>query len=184
MTTRESASLSGTGKARDKKLLILMLAMFAAGFGLLAYGIYELQGALASRGWPQTEGSIIAASINKRSHRDSDHRTRIAYFPQVRYRYLVNGRPYTSTRIEFGMGESGGRQEWAQKVVNRYPLGKNVVVHYKSQDPSYAVLEVGLSWRSLALAAGGVCFLGAGFLCLATAVKASSCPSRNEEESL
>jgi hypothetical protein len=174
MTKPKTTSVPAVGKASDKKLIILMMVMFAAGFCLSAYGGYEMKGALEARSWPQTEGTIIASSVTERTRRESNHRTRTTYFPQVHYRYQVDGHPYTGSRIQFGVGDYGGGQQWAQKVVDRYPTGKKVTVYYKLQEPHYAVLEAGFNWRSLGLVAGGGCFFGVGVLCLASHRKAST----------
>jgi hypothetical protein len=161
---RPTASSRAKAKSR-RDLGILTLAMFAAGIFLLAWGGYELKGAQESGNWPGTQGTIISSHVSKQTRRDSKTRRNvITYYPRVQYRYQVNGRQYTSNRIEFG-GTSGGMERMAKKVVNRYPAGKKVVVHYNPGDPEYAVLEAGLTWSGLFIFLGGIVFFAVGIIC-------------------
>lgn len=162
---KPTVSFGGSGKT-DKNLIILTIAMLAAGIFLMAWGGYEIKGSQESRNWPGTEGTITSSGVNKRTYTDSDHRTRTTYYPKVRYRYQVQGRHYTGNRIEFGSGESGGMKKWAQKIVNKYPSGKKVMVYYNPNDLKYAVLEAGFTWSSLFVFLGGILFFAAGVFCL------------------
>lgn len=161
-TGRTTVSFGGRGKS-DKNLGILTLAMFAAGIFLMAWGVYEIKGSNESRNWPSTQGTISSSYISEQTRRDSNRRTSITYFPRVLYQYKVDGRHYTSHRIEFG-GESGGMKRMAKKVVDKYPAGKKVTVHYNPQDPQYAILEAGFTWSSLIVFLAGIAFLGVGVL--------------------
>lgn len=158
------AALPGVKATSEKGLGILTLAVFAAGIFLLAWGGYEIKRAYESRGWPNTQGSIISSHIDKQSRRDSNHRTRTYYYPKVQYQYQVEGKHYTCNRIEFG-GESGGKRSRAKKVVDSYPSGKKVKVYYHPQDPQVAVLKAGFSWGALLVFIAGLVFLGAGIVC-------------------
>ena len=154
---------SGAKGNSDKNLGILTLAMFAAGIFLMAWGVYEIKGSNESRNWPSTQGTISSSYIREQTRRDSKRHTSITYFPRVLYQYKVDGRHYTSHRIEFG-GESGGMKRMAKKVVDRYPSGKKVTVYYNPQDPKYGVLEAGFTWSSLIVFLAGIVFFGVGVL--------------------
>jgi hypothetical protein len=157
---------SSRAKAKSRRNLgILALAMFAAGIFLLAWGGYEMKVAHESGNWPGTQGTIVSSHISKQTRRDSKRRTVITYYPSVQYKYAVKGRSYISNRIEFG-GASGGMKSTAEKVVKRYPSGKNVTVHYNPRDPQYAILEAGFTWSALLIFLGGIVFFGIGVLCL------------------
>ena len=151
---------------RNKDLVILFLVMFAAGVSLMALGGYEIKGSQQSHNWPSTQGTITYSGVHKSTHKDSNHRTQTTYTPKVAYRYQVKGRQYTSDRIEFGVGQSGGSKKSAQKVMDRYPSGKKVPVYYNAQDPKYAILESGFTGRSLFIFFGGVVFFAAGVFSL------------------
>ena len=161
---KPTAPLGVRSKA-DRPLIFLMLGMFMAGVVLMAWGGYEIKGSRESGSWPSTQGTITSSGMSKRTTRDSNHRTRISYYPKVAYRYQIQGRPYTGSRIEFG-GERGGDQKWAQKIVNKYPAGKKVDVYYNPQDLQYAILEAGFTWSSLLIFLSGILFFAIGVLCL------------------
>jgi len=137
--------------------------MFAAGIFLLAWGGYEIRRAYESRSWPNTQGTVIASYIDKRSHRDSNNHTRIVYTPKIRYQYQVEGKHYTCKRIAFG-GESGGKRSKAKKVVDKYPSGKKVTVYYNPQDPKVAVLKAGFSWGAVFAFLAGIVFFAVGVM--------------------
>lgn len=162
-STGRPAALSGAKAKSDKGLGILTLAMFAAGIFLLAWGGYEIRRAYESRSWPNTQGTVIASYIDKRSHRDSNNHTRIVYTPKIRYQYQVEGKHYTCKRIAFG-GESGGKRSKAKKVVDKYPSGKKVTVYYNPQDPKVAVLKAGFSWGAVFAFLAGIVFFAVGVM--------------------
>lgn len=162
---RPAVSLGVSGKS-DRGLIFLILGMFAAGIFLMGLGGYEIKGSRESGSWPTAQGAISSSSVSKRTARDSDHRTKITYYPKVGYHYQAEGKKYFSTRIVFGVGESGGSMKWAQKIVNRYPVGKKVTVYYNPEDPQYGVLESGFTWRSLIVLLAGIAFFAVGVLCV------------------
>lgn len=162
-STGKPPALSGAKAKSDKGLGILTLAMFAAGIFLLAWGGYEMKRAYESRSWPNTQGTVISSYIDKRSHRDSNNRTNIVYTPKIRYQYQVDGKHYTCKRIAFG-GESGGKRSKAKKVVDKYPSGKKVTVHYNPQDPKVAVLKAGFSWGAVFAFLAGIVFFAVGVM--------------------
>lgn len=158
-----TVSFGVKGKS-GRDLGILTLAMFAAGIFLMAWGVYEIKGSRESRNWPSTKGTVTSSSISEQTRRDtSTRRTTTTYFPRVLYEYQVKGRHYTSHRIEFG-GDSGGMKRMAKKVVDKYPSGKKVTVHYNPQDPQYGVLEAGFTWSSLIVFLAGIAFFCVGVL--------------------
>jgi len=161
----------GVQGRKDKNLVILILGMFVAGVALMTFGGYEIKGSRESGNWPGAQGTISSSGVSKRTSKDSNHRTKTTYYPKVGYHYQVDGRKYTSHRIEFGGGETGGSQKWAQKVVNKYPAGKTVAVHYNPQDPNYGVLEAGFTWRSIIVLLSGILFCAVGVFCLRAYLK-------------
>jgi hypothetical protein len=80
---------------------------------LLGWGLFELQRAMESHGWPSTTGTIARSEIHQVENR-KENRTETIYFPRIHYRYSVFGKDYTSDRIAFG-GLSGGNQRKAKK---------------------------------------------------------------------
>lgn len=159
-------NLSGSSGKADRGLIFLVLGLFAAGVVLMAWGGFEIKGSQESGSWPSAQGAITSSGMSQRTTRDSNHRTRTTYYPKVGFQYQVDGRNYTSLRIAFGTGDTGGSEKWARKIVNKYPAGKTVTVYYNPQDPQYGVLESGITWRSIILLLAGVAFFIAGVLCV------------------
>ena len=161
----------GVQGRKDKNLVILTLSMFAVGIFLVIYGVYEIKGSQESRNWPSAQGTIVYSGVHDFTTRDSNHRTKTSYSPKISYRYRVGRREYTSERFHFGVGESGGSRESAQKVIAGYPSGKKVQVYYNPEDPRYGVLYVGFRWSSLLTVFGGLIFFAVGVFCLKAYLK-------------
>jgi hypothetical protein len=70
-----------------------------------------------------------------------------SYYPHVTYEYTVNGNTYEGERIMTLPVDSGRNS--ALGVVVKYPNGSMVTVHYSPSDPSFAMLETGISPLSL-----------------------------------
>lgn len=127
--------------------------------GILLGIIYATRrGVAKAASWPSTMGTVAFSMVERRSSNDG-----YSYYPVVQYTYSVMGRMYESRRIMPGpeVGGSG-----AQKVVNRYPAGAQVMVYYDPQNPSSAVLERGTPgyikwlWITIVLVDVFLCALG------------------------
>ncbi|MDA3894800.1 MAG: DUF3592 domain-containing protein [Desulfobacteraceae bacterium] len=163
-TSEKNTPVTGAEANSGKNLGIMTLAMFAVGIFLMSWAGYEMKGAAESRAWPEAQGSITSSHVSKETSRDSEQRLRTTYYPNVAYQYQIAGRGYTGTRINFG-GRTGGMEWVAQRTVDRYPAGKIIIVHYNPQEPTYAVLEAGITWGLILLFLMGVVFIAAGVLC-------------------
>jgi hypothetical protein len=98
--------------------------------------------------WPSTMGTVVFSSIEWRRGSKGGS---VAY-PVVQYNYQVMGQMLQGRKVQPGP-ETGGTG--AQKVVDRYPAGAQVMVYYDPQNPSNAVLERGtpgyITWLWVAL---------------------------------
>ena len=99
-------------------------------------GISSTQQARESREWPTVEGQILSSWVSEGELRDPP-----SYYAHVNYSYVVNGVQYDGKRISFGI--SHGSRNYAESIIDKYPAGKLVPVHYDPSDPTVAVLEVG-----------------------------------------
>ena len=88
-------------------------------------------------GWPSTMGTVIHSAIEWR--RGSEGQS-VAY-PVVQYTYQVMGQMLQGSKVMPGP-EVGGTG--AQKVVDRYPAGAQVMIYYDPNNPSDTVLERGM----------------------------------------
>lgn len=106
-------------------------------FSLAAAGWRAWQ-AMASAGWPQVQATVEQSGI--REERDSKGQSR--YLIDVRYRYQVDGRELSASRVYFG--DTGFLLESeAREVLAPYPVGQVVSASYNPADPQSAVLEPG-----------------------------------------
>ncbi len=105
---------------------------------------------IRSLGWPETDGIVLAAEAERTVETDvrarRDHQEL-----RIRYRYAVDETHYTGTRIRYG--HERRTSEDATAFARRYPAGEHVPVYYNPGRPGQAVLQPGISLRSLALRA-------------------------------
>jgi len=89
-----------------------------------------------------------------------------SYKAHVLYRYEVGGRSYVADRISFGRLAAGSGQDDAAILLQQYPRGAAVRVHYDPARPDQSALETGWTWSAIVrtslgtLAVVGVLLLG------------------------
>jgi len=116
--------------------------------------------------WPSTMGTVLMSMVQWRASASSSS-TSGANYPVVMYSYQAMGQAYQGNKIAPGP-EVGGMG--AHKVVARYPMGTQVMVDYKPENPSEALLErstpsiVKVLWISLVAADIFLCGLGAALV--------------------
>jgi len=112
--------------------LVLSAIIFDTIFLIVIF--YTRRKAAQTESWSSTVGTVTLSTIDVRK---SGNRNSIQY-PVVHYSYQVMGREYAANKIMPGpeIGGSG-----AQKVLDRYPVGTQVMVFYNPQNPHDAVLE-------------------------------------------
>lgn len=83
------------------------------------------------------EATVVGTRIQK--HRGVGKYSRgTSYEPVVQYRFVVEGRSYTSESVS--TGEFRGPREFAERFVGQYPVGKVVEAYYNPKNPSDALL--------------------------------------------
>lgn len=138
---------------------------------VLVGGIFALVGAYIhsagerTKSWPVTDGTIESSQLESymstsTSGSGSSRRTSTTemFRPQIRYRYQVDGREFSGTRVWAVDYSSSGRGEM-QAVVDRYPVGQAAQVHYDPEKPENAVLETGAGWLGTIFMAIGIFFV-------------------------
>ena len=72
------------------------------------------------------------------------------YQADIEYRYSVDGRSYVGNRVSYRWNDKPSSRTsdkgYYERVLEKYPVGKNVTVHYNPNDPDEAVLETNPSW--------------------------------------
>lgn len=132
-----TASAQGTS-AREPEFppwfIAVPLLMIVLALGLAWYAWRQWAAVRESRSWPTTQGTILRTEITSwQGAQDT------MYEPLVRYTYEVGGQSYESERVRFG--KFWETEEGARAILDRYPLGGSVEVHYNPADPSAATLE-------------------------------------------
>jgi hypothetical protein len=129
------------------------VVMFAMNLGDLWHG-------LQSEHWPQTEGVIQSAAINRHSTGKGGH----TYDVDVSYSYQVNGQIFLGDQFAFGDINWFGTQN--QAIFARYPVGKKVQVHYSPNNSQLAVLETGIVGEAWFIFGFCISFILAGTMIL------------------
>ena len=141
----------------------LIFGVICTGVGFCVvyfFGLPMLREATASSNWPTTDGVVTVARVeSKRERRDG--KTRTMYWHHIEYRYEVNGEKLTGDRVwTSDGGSSSSMSSFAEQAVAKYPVGREVKVHYDPAAPAVCVLEPGTTWTTyLPLGIGGVFFL-------------------------
>ena len=122
----------------NRSMRAFLWLFLLVGMGAIACGIWTLAQSLRCRHWPTTEGVIQSAKME--SHSGSENGD--TYSASISYDYQVAGTYYTGTRLAFGAMSASSK--YAQRILDRYPVGKKVPVHYSPGNPELAVLETGV----------------------------------------
>lgn len=139
------------------KGIFLTLLLFAGGLLMLFFSYQQIRESVETGSWPSANGTVIQSGIRK----DFD-KGRSVYYPEVKYRYTVDNREYSGSRVavfEYGSGILAD----SEAVAGRYPAGSEVKVSYNPEDPSSAVLEPGVQismWWLLPIAGLVLALLG------------------------
>ena len=132
---------------------------FGAFFAVPAWHVFQ------ARAWTPVPCEILESHVETHPGDDND-----TYSIEVRYRYEVAGRSYTSDRYTFLGGSSSGRES-KQRVVDSLPAGARTTCWVDPEDPSQAALKRGFTLEYLfillplifvAVGAGGIVFSVAG----------------------
>ena len=111
--------------------------------GCQVYGLWRArQQTAASRAWPAADGEIIACELERRSIEDDSADESFA--AAVRYRYQVSGQNFEGDAISVG-GPNVTARALAEKIADRYPVGRRLRVFFDPRNPASAVLEKGVN---------------------------------------
>jgi hypothetical protein len=124
---------------------VLPIAFLLIGVATVVAFVRMRREAKASAQWPITSGQITTSAVVEEvvEDRDDDRRLRTStqFRADIGFSYRVGGREYVGTTWKWGMESLYGYAESAQKVIAKYPLGRQVTVHYDPTQPDHAVLE-------------------------------------------
>jgi uncharacterized protein (TIGR03435 family) len=163
---------------RGTRLFCLLFVVI--GLVAVSVGVSMMIKSLRTEHWPVTDGVIQSAEM--KSHSGSKGGT--TYSAEVTYTYQVAGTGYTGDKVSIGQMSSSS--EYARGILNRYPIGKKVSVHYQPGDPSEAVLETGIhggTWICLGVGTAFTLF-GIMFLQISRATAKAQMPGAPQSPSV
>ncbi|MBF0190322.1 MAG: DUF3592 domain-containing protein [Magnetococcales bacterium] len=148
---------------RDNKINRLWRPLLLVmGVLLIVGGYHPWHRSMASQSWPVVEGTIVQSALVVDPGTWRGVVERLFHVTRVEYVYTSNYKNHRSGRIEFGLGDQRFLfREFAQRVVQRYPEGKQVQVAFNPEQPDESVLETTPS------AGGSLIFMVFGIICLA-----------------
>ncbi len=135
----------------------------AVGVAIVIVACYTAWRCARASSWPTVPGEILQSGLEDHTVDDSEGTTTTRYKPRLRYRYAVKGKTYMGARVSFGF-EWHGFQWTAQRVADRYPVGKRVRVHVSPADPAETSLESGITLASIGAFMGGIAMIAVGLL--------------------
>ncbi len=114
-------------------------------------GSQRLAQVRATEEWPTTDGKVISASVESRGTGNQ-----VTYHALILYEFRLHGTVFHGTRLGIGNQNFHNRAE-AQRVADRYPPGRDVLVHYNPSVPGESVLDPGsTAWFWVVVGLGGV----------------------------
>jgi hypothetical protein len=144
---------------------VFPVAFLLAGIFTLASGLKGIHRGVESLQWPTADGMIENSTVEYRSDSDSGG----THHAKLLYQFVVNGKMYRGTKVAVGdYGTSSPAP--CGGIVNRYPLGKAVIVHYRQDDPAICLLEPGLQGQAWVMPGVGLILVVVG-LCLPKVMK-------------
>ncbi|MHC4253174.1 MAG: DUF3592 domain-containing protein [Planctomycetota bacterium] len=141
---------------------IFPLIFIAAGAITLYFGVRGIARARASVDWPTARGRIVSSTVDRRRSSSGSRRgSSTTYHAEVLYELSVDGTAHDGSRVAYGDYGSSNPSH-ARRVVNRYPKGTQVAVHYMPGNPEECLLEAGMKAQSWFVPLFGLVFFAAG----------------------
>lgn len=147
-------------------MIFIGIIPFLSGLGVILFiGKPMVDQAKASENWPTTEGMILESEV-----RDGQGEESNMFSAHILYEYTVNNQTMEGDRIWFGGDFHSTNREQFQRIVNDYPLGKDVKVYYDPDDPVVAVLQPGAFNSSYIVYIIGCVIMGFGGIFILAAI--------------
>jgi hypothetical protein len=118
---------------------------------LVVFGRNVIRGR-ESQNWPTVPGTVLYTGMETYQSTDDDGSTTTTYGATIQYNYAVAGQSYEGNRRTFSEVRTSSRRR-AEQILQKYPQGSAISVHYDPDNPAESVLETGVSWGAYALLA-------------------------------
>lgn len=143
-----------------------VFALAGAPMVWLAWRTFGRDRAIAA--WPKVAGRILGSHVQRTAstYRDQDgyDRKYTACEPKVRYTYTVGTDVLQGDGIARSIEGTSMGEAMAQRIVDAYPAGRDVMVLYDPSRPQTAYLEVRRSIGAIILMGFGGVLMGIGGL--------------------
>jgi hypothetical protein len=141
---------------------IIGLIISLIGFVILLLSALAIVDSLFSKDWTITMGKIIHSEVYiSKSTGDSD----ATYRPNILFEYSVFGEKFICDRIYYGVKiMSSSNLVNSKKLVEKYPVNKEVAVYYNPDKPKKSVIEPGLHFGLGSLFVVSICLVMIGVL--------------------
>jgi hypothetical protein len=153
---------SGTKSGLGIGLTLFAIVFAAPGAAMILPGVFRIWRGYESRSWPVAAGTVVYGRVESSTSAATDDDGRIvrttSFGPRVVYSYEVHGKKYFSNTRRLGQ-LAGAGEDWAEELMEKYPVGAAVKVAYSPADPELAVIEPGINSEAWWLPGAGLAFL-------------------------
>ncbi len=120
---------------------IVALIILIIGFVIFSLSMIPVLKSRLSKSWNTVTGKVIKSEIY--TSRDSD--ANATYRADIAFEYIVDGSKYLSDRLYYGV-KIMSSDNWinSKKSVDKYPVGKEIIVYYDPDKPNDSVIEPGI----------------------------------------
>jgi Protein of unknown function (DUF3592) len=131
------------------------------GAWLLVVDMRNLSHAVASPKWPRAAAVVVTSETS--AHADpktvGSRASSTMYEAEIRFAYTVDDKEYATDILHFGQTLGSGDSSEAELRKLRYPLGKQVTVAYKPDNPAIAAAKPGFDHEVLFLIGAALFFI-------------------------
>jgi hypothetical protein len=95
--------------------------------------------------WPVAEGLITSSEIKSYSQADNMTAGKLSsniFYPEIKFKFISDGTEYESDKITWGGQFRSNDIELIKAKIEKYPVGKKIVVHYNPLSPSDCIVEI------------------------------------------
>jgi hypothetical protein len=139
------ASAGCSKVAATTLLLFFGLIWTGLTLGFDVYWTTAVYRQIAAISYPTVDGVVTASKVVV-----VPSRRRSTSAPKITYSFQVGNKKYESDRFRYGQGSTADGN--ARRIVDQFPVGRRVTVHYSPNDPSDAVLHTGIDGTDLFIA--------------------------------
>jgi len=136
---------------------IFPLPFVVGGACLLYFGIKNALDDIKSRSWPTATATVTSSSV--RRYISSAARGRTQHQAQIQFQFVVQERRFNASHCY--ESPNAGKPT---RLVAQYPVGKQITVYYRPDNPGECRLFPGFEAESCLGPLGGLIFLAAGLL--------------------